>query len=272
MHRYVLIAALLATAAACRRDSQEPPTGPPGPPEVIGIVSGNGQLGAVDRPQLESFVVRVTDINGTPVQGVTVTWEVASGGGSLAATSTVTAVDGTASTLLILGPSEGQNSAVGSFTKQSGSTGGVTFRAEGLVPSTLSVGSGDEQAARFNQTLAEPLLAVVRAADGRLVPGYPVDWEVTGGSGVLSQSSSLTDATGGGDVVTILLGDTVRWLNRDGVNHTATSSSTPPGGSTFDSPLLSLNDTFDFVPNVRTWTYFCRVHPDIMRDATITVN
>jgi plastocyanin len=229
--------------------------------------------------------------------------------------------------LLILGPSEGQNSALGSFTKASGSTGGVTFRAEGLVPTTLAIGGGDDQMARFNQILAEPLSALVRAADGRPVPGYPVDWAVTSGNGSLSNSASLSDATGaaqagltvgstpdtttveasatgltgsplefkaaatapitvtvtmqnlsfiapgGGDAVTILLGDTVRWLNRDGADHTATSSSTPPGGNAFDSPVLNLNDTFDFVPNTRgTWIYFCRVHPDIMRDATLTVN
>ncbi len=328
MQRYITIAVLLTTTAtACRRSDREPPTGPAGPPEVIGIVSGNAQLGAVDRPLLESFVVRVTDRDGNPVQGVTVNWSVASGGGTLAATTTTTAVDGTASTLLTLGPSEGQNSALGSFTKASGSTGGVTFSAEGLVPVSLALASGDGQTARFNQPLAEPLRAAVRAADGRGVPGYPVDWAVTGGGGSLSNSVSLSDAMGGaaadltvgstadtttveaaatglsgspvqfqatatppvsvtvimqnlafnapggGDAVTILLGDTVRWLNRDGVEHTATSSATPEGGLSFDSPVLNLNDTFEFVANVRgVWTYFCRLHPEIMRDATITVN
>ena len=231
MHRHVLLVVLLATfATACRRDSQEPPTGPAGPPEVIGIVSGNGQLGAVDRPLLESFIVRVTDINGTPVQGVTVNWEIASGGGSLGATS----------------------------------------------------------------TLAQPLQAMVWAADGRPVPGYPVDWAVTSGDGSLSNSASLSDATGAA-AAGLTVGPTPDTTTVEAESTGLTSSPVEfeafatapvsvtvvmqnlafvaPGGSAFDSPLLSLNDTFDFVPNVRgTWTYFCRVHPDVMRDATITVN
>ncbi len=271
--------------------------------------------------------MRVTDINGLPVQGVMVNWEVTGGGGTLGATTTTTSVDGTASTTLILGPDEGQNSALGSFTKASGSTGGVTFRAEGLEPTTLVVGGGDNQMARFNQILAQPLSAMVKAADGRGVPGYPVDWAVTSGDGSLLNSSSLSDATGaaaagltvgstadtttveasatgltgsplefeafatapvsvtvimqnlqfiapgGGDAATILLGDTVRWLNRDAADHTVTSSDTPQGGNPFDSPVLKLNDTYEFVVKVRgVWTYYCRVHPEIMSGATITVN
>jgi plastocyanin len=57
----------------------------------------------------------------------------------------------------------------------------------------------------------------------------------------------------GGDDITIKLGDTVEWVNRDAVLHTATSTSVPGGGSSL------------------TWIYFCEVHPTTMRDARITV-
>ncbi|MEJ2336562.1 MAG: hypothetical protein P8Y10_14090 [Gemmatimonadales bacterium] len=79
-------------------------------------------------------------------------------------------------------------------------------------------------------------------------------------------------APDGGDAVTIQLGQTVGWVNRDGVAHTATSNEEPAGGTAFDSGLLSNAETFVFEPNVvGTWVYFCEVHPAQMAGATIVV-
>ena len=79
-------------------------------------------------------------------------------------------------------------------------------------------------------------------------------------------------APGGGDDVTIMLGDTVRWVNLDAVNHTSTSTDVPTGGDSFDSGQFGNGGEFSFVANARgVWTYFCEVHPTIMRDALITV-
>lgn len=79
-------------------------------------------------------------------------------------------------------------------------------------------------------------------------------------------------APDGGDAVTIQLGQTVGWVNRDGVAHTATSNEEPAGGIAFDSGLLSNAETFVFEPNVvGTWVYFCEVHPAQMAGATIVV-
>lgn len=79
-------------------------------------------------------------------------------------------------------------------------------------------------------------------------------------------------APGGGDAVTIMLGDTVTWVNLDGAPHTAASTSTPTGGTSFDSGTMNQNDTFSYVPNARgAWIYFCAFHPLQMGDARITV-
>jgi plastocyanin len=89
----------------------------------------------------------------------------------------------------------------------------------------------------------------------------------------VTMQDTAFNAPGGGDDITIQLGDTVSWVNNDLVQHTATSNSSPSGGATFDSPLLNQGQTFTFVPNVRgMWIYFCRVHPGTMLDARITVN
>ncbi len=82
-------------------------------------------------------------------------------------------------------------------------------------------------------------------------------------------------APGGGDDVTISLGDTIVWTNSEttAIQHTATSTSVPAGGNSFDTGLLGPGQTSQpFVPNVRgSWTYFCEVHPTIMVAATITI-
>lgn len=81
------------------------------------------------------------------------------------------------------------------------------------------------------------------------------------------------NAPGGGDI-TIMRGDTVRWLNTESVavDHTATSTQTPAGGTPFDSGLLSPGEEFSVVPNARgVWIYRCEEHPTTMVDARITV-
>ena len=80
------------------------------------------------------------------------------------------------------------------------------------------------------------------------------------------------NAPGGGDSVTIELGQTVGWINRDNVPHTATSDQVPANGNAFDSDLPGNGDTAVFQPNVTgTWVYHCEVHPTQMQGATIIV-
>lgn len=74
------------------------------------------------------------------------------------------------------------------------------------------------------------------------------------------------------DVVTIKLGESVRWVNRDGTQHTATSDSVPPGGKGFSSGWLDPGGEYVFRPNVTgTWVYSCLQYPDRMSGARIRV-
>lgn len=76
----------------------------------------------------------------------------------------------------------------------------------------------------------------------------------------------------GTDEVTIPLGATVEWVNRDAIQHTATSNSMPVGGPMINSGMMAQGERFSFTPNVTgVWTYFCEVHPLSMAGATITV-
>jgi plastocyanin len=119
----------------------------------------------------------------------------------------------------------------------------------GQVTVTGSV-SGSSQAASFTATATDPGPITV----------------------TVDMSGIAFRAPLGGDDITIKLGDTVEWMNRDGVAHTATSNSTPAGGASFDSGLLGNSGSFSFTPAVAgTWIYFCEVHPVQMQDARITV-
>ncbi len=79
-------------------------------------------------------------------------------------------------------------------------------------------------------------------------------------------------APGGSQDVIASVGDTIRWVNLDGVPHTVTASTVPEGGAELNSGLIQQGEVFIFVPNViGEWIYLCEVHPTIMRDARITV-
>ncbi len=79
----------------------------PPSPSAITVVSGNGQSGMADDPLADSIRVRVADQAGRPLAGVSVSFAVASGEGSIAVPTATTDTTGTASTAWILGPDLG---------------------------------------------------------------------------------------------------------------------------------------------------------------------
>jgi adhesin/invasin len=66
-------------------------------------------------------------------------------------------------------------------------------------------------------------------------------FDATGSAAVVvtvSIGDNFFSAPGGGDDITIMLGDTVRWVNQGSNTHTVTSNATPVGGASFDSGNL----------------------------------
>ena len=71
--------------------------------------------------------------------------------------------------------------------------------------------------------------------------------------------------------LTVPVGTTVKWVNKDPEQHTSSSGTPEKPTTTWDSGLMDTDDTFTFTfAREGTFTYFCIVHPDDMR-ATITV-
>ena len=71
--------------------------------------------------------------------------------------------------------------------------------------------------------------------------------------------------------ITVPVGTTVVWTNRDPVGHTTTSGTPDDPTGPWDSPRIPQGNTFTFTFAVEgTYQYFCRVHPSSMQ-GVITV-
>ncbi len=75
----------------------------------------------------------------------------------------------------------------------------------------------------------------------------------------------------GTDSITVDVGSTIQWTNKDeGIQHSATSDSVPSGASSFDSGLMNVDGTFTYtVDQPGRYVYHCTVHPGQMAHAVI---
>jgi hypothetical protein len=130
---------LLLGVFACGKDTNvEPPV-----PSTIQVVDGNGQTGTPGTPLASPLRVQVTDTKGNSAAGVSVTWSVLSGDGSIAPTTSTTDNSGIASAQFTLGPSVGQQQAEAEANGLAGSPVQFTeTAAAGSSPVVLSVVAG----------------------------------------------------------------------------------------------------------------------------------
>jgi hypothetical protein len=127
-----LTAASFAVKAHTAGAVQAPP--PPVTFNTVVLASGNNQSGTTGKTLALPLVVEVQDSNGNPVSGITVTFIVTVGGGTLSATQVATDSTGSASSVLSLGAAAGANTVTASASNVSGSP--VTFTATATVPIT----------------------------------------------------------------------------------------------------------------------------------------
>lgn len=183
------LAPLLLAAAISACSSNNSGTG--GTPVRLTLITG-GAISAVVGSAIGPIVVRVTDIDTIPVQGVLVTFTV-NGGATLSVTSVATDAQGQALTSVTLGHT------VGVVTVTAAATGvatGVTLQETGIAdaPSQLTIAGGNSQSAPKGTQLSDPMTAVVTDQYGNTVSGVTITWTTT--SGVLSSASGRTDGAG----------------------------------------------------------------------------
>lgn len=168
--------------------------GAPRGPARIGVVSGAGQPAVVLRVLPAPVVVEVSDEDGRPLAGATVTWTVAEGSGTLAAETSTTDRTGRAQVTWTLGARAGTaelTATVGSVAPLA-----ITATAYADAPATLSAAGGDAQAGLMGQPLGEPVAVDVKDAHGNPVPWVPVTFTPATDHGTVSSGVVLTNADG----------------------------------------------------------------------------
>jgi hypothetical protein len=164
-----------------------------GPPTALVIVAGNGQTASTTQRAPVAPVVQVTDGN-FGVAGLTVTFAVTGGGGSVTPSTAVTDVDGRASTVWRMGPDAGANAITATTTGLPTVTLGAT--AVPLVIASFTKVEGDNAVA-FANNFADRLPRVeVRDQLNVPVEGATVTFTASAGGGSVPFTSATTDLDG----------------------------------------------------------------------------
>lgn len=164
----------------------------------LSVVSGIAQSGTVAQTLGNALVVVAQDPFDNPAEGVTVTWTVTSGGGTLSSTSTATDAQGQASVTWTIGSMAGANNNGVDATASGLSGSPVSFAASATAdaPTTISLVSGNAQTGTVGQSLSQPLVVLTEDQFGNPTSGVSVQWTATAGGGSVSASSTPTDAQG----------------------------------------------------------------------------
>ncbi len=216
LNRWIVGAVIaVATPIACSSDSE---------PAALQLAAGGGggQVDTVTRTLATPYAVAVTDAGGAPAGGVTVTWTVVSGGGTMGAVSATNGA-GIATAVHTLGTVAGPQVVRAAVTDAAGSPVTFTSTALAAAPATLVKSAGDAQSGVTGQLLPVPLSVLARDAHGNPTPDRAVDWLRVAGNGTLGASQTLTDA-GGVARVGYTLGPTA---GTDQITTTLAGSSVP---------------------------------------------
>ena len=195
---------------------------------AVAVVSGDGQIGKAGLFLEKELVVRVTDAQGNGVEGVEVTWRVASGAGDMRS----------------VGPT-GDITFADRLSKRTadGGIASVQFRPHVLGTSTV--------VAEVPGLQGSPLVFTTEANVMVILVGRAFG----------NEEVTYFASPGFDDEVHVPVGTTVEWWESPfaglgGVLVHITSTSVPPNGEPFDSGPISLETPFRFVPNVAgTWEY-----------------
>ncbi|MGH7464632.1 MAG: pre-peptidase C-terminal domain-containing protein, partial [Longimicrobiales bacterium] len=124
--------------------------------------------------------MEVKDVDGKLVRGITVTWSVSSGGGSVSAATTTTDGTGRAQVRWTLGTTAGENRLRAAVTGVAPTTAAATGQAGAAAG--MAVVSGDGQDGIVSGTLPEPLILRVTDAFGNSIAGVAVTFTADAGN------------------------------------------------------------------------------------------
>ena len=184
--------ALAAGSITCGGDIAEPPPPPP-QPATLESLAGDGQVGNIGRPLLDSLVVRVSDADGKPYGGAIVSW---SGGGTHSKTNVVTASDGRAAVQWVLGATAGQQTTTATVSDLPSIRFTATAQAETEVVPRLVISTEPSSAAESGISLSrQPILLVEDGTGQPLGSGIPVTASAEGAT-LIGTAVVESDASG----------------------------------------------------------------------------
>ena len=176
---------------------------PPPTPTTLEGTSGDNQAGLTGEALANPFVVEVRDQNSNLMEGVTITFTVSAGGGSLSDTSVKTDANGLAQSTLTLGSSPGTTTVEASVE---GLSQTVVFNAEATLPpptpTTLSIVSGGEQDRPTDET--DPFVVQVLDQDGNPLEDVTVTFTILGDDGSMSTTIVTPDENGRAEFTLLL--------------------------------------------------------------------
>lgn len=172
----------------------------------VEAASATNQTAAAGTNVAEPPSVRVTDVNGNPMNGVSVTFAVTGGGGSVTPTPPVTNTDGIASAgFWTLGITPGVNTVTATVAN----VGQVVFTATGTAaPTTITAHTATEQTARVSTPVLFPPAVLVRDQVGNPMAGVTVAFAVSAGGGTATPANVVTSSAGIAQLTTWVVGPT----------------------------------------------------------------
>jgi hypothetical protein len=168
-----------------------------GAPSSATAAAGDNQTAAPAAAVTVAPAVRVSDSFGNPLSGLTVTFAVTAGGGSITGATQTTNASGLATVgSWTLGATPGSNTL--SATVGGTSLSAVVFTANGVPGggTTVAVNGGDNQGAMISTALPIAPSIVLRDNAGNPLSGVSVTFAVTGGGGSITGATTTTNASG----------------------------------------------------------------------------
>ena len=207
-----------------------------GAPGNVVKFAGDAQTAVAGSNVAVAPSVRVTTSNGLPLQGISVTFSVTTGGGSVTSAVAATNDNGVAAVgSWKLGNTAGSNS----LTATVASLAPVTFTATGSAGSAaaIAINGGNNQSATVGTAVPTPPSAKVTDANGNIVPGAGVTFSVTAGGGSITGGTATTSSAGIATVGSWTLGPTagantltatLNGVSGASVSFAATGANIPP--------------------------------------------
>ncbi|MGA7694896.1 MAG: Ig-like domain-containing protein, partial [Candidatus Sulfotelmatobacter sp.] len=159
-----------------------------GPPTTIGLVSGGAQSGTVATQLPAPIVVRLLDTYGNDVPGVPVQFS-DNGGGIFSANPVLTGSNGEATVYYTLPTVAKVLSLSATYSSLKVNFGETSVAGN---PTTMKIGSGNNQSAPPNTQLPKPLVVLVSDQYGNPVSGVSVTFSDNGANGTFSATSVIT--------------------------------------------------------------------------------